>query len=88
MRDNELHALRRVRLQISLQKFQLLWRKLVGPTVVENRRNWTCQIQSFGKTHVASGSTKAEALAKVIKACSDATNAIHCSDSDAKCGNE
>ena len=50
--------------------------------------NWTCQIQSFGKTHIANGSTKASALAQVLKKCSDATNAIHCSEAQVKCDNE
>lgn len=49
---------------------------------------WTCQMQSFGKTHVSSGVTKASALAQVLKKCSDATNAIHCKESDVKCDNE
>jgi hypothetical protein len=49
---------------------------------------WTCQIQSFGKTHVSSGSTRAAALAQVLKKCSDATNAVHCSESNANCDNE
>lgn len=49
---------------------------------------WTCQMQSFGKTHVASGTTKASALAQVLKKCSDATNAIHCKESEVNCANE
>ncbi len=49
---------------------------------------WTCTIQSFGKTHVAAGNSKASALAQALKKCSDATDAIHCKESDVKCGNE
>ncbi|MFN8792535.1 MAG: hypothetical protein ACK5Y2_13860 [Bdellovibrionales bacterium] len=49
---------------------------------------WTCQIQSFGKTHLASGETKASALAQTLKKCSDATSAIHCEESDVSCGND
>lgn len=49
---------------------------------------WTCTIQSFGKTHVSNADTKASALAKVLKKCSDATNAVHCHESDVKCDNE
>ncbi|MGE4233034.1 MAG: hypothetical protein AB7F43_06870 [Bacteriovoracia bacterium] len=51
-------------------------------------RSWTCQMSSFGRTHVASGDTKASALAQVLKKCSDATNAVHCRESDVKCDNE
>lgn len=46
---------------------------------------WTCQIQSFGKTHMATEPTKGAALAIVLKKCSDATNAIHCKESDVSC---
>jgi hypothetical protein len=49
---------------------------------------WTCHMESFGKTFVSSGNTKASALAQVLKKCADATNAIHCSEEDAKCDNE
>ncbi len=51
-------------------------------------KEWTCHIQSFGATHVASGNTKASALAQVLKKCSDATNAVHCHESDVKCDSE
>lgn len=71
--------------QLQDQVFQLAIRN-GGSGRVNN--NWTCQIQSFGKTHVASGNTKASALAQVLKKCSDATNAIHCKDEDVKCDNE
>jgi len=50
--------------------------------------NWTCHLQSFGKTHTATASTKASALAQVLKACSKASNAIHCKAEDATCGNQ
>lgn len=50
--------------------------------------DWTCQIQSFSKTHIASGRTKARALAEALKKCSDATNAIHCHEEDVKCDNQ
>lgn len=49
---------------------------------------WTCQMQSFAKTHVASGNTKAAALAQVLKKCGDATNPVHCKEADVKCENE
>ena len=49
---------------------------------------WTCTIQSFGKTLVATANTKSAALADALKRCSDATNAIHCRESDVKCGND
>ena len=58
------------------------------PAPVHSGGSWTCQIQSFGKTHVAGGNTKASALAQVLKKCSDATNAIHCKEGDVKCDNE
>jgi hypothetical protein len=45
-------------------------------------------MQAFGTTYVSSGNTRASALAQVIKKCSDATNAIHCPESNAKCGND
>ena len=49
---------------------------------------WACQIQSFGKTSVAAGRTRASALAQVLKKCSDTSNAIHRNESDVKCDNE
>jgi hypothetical protein len=54
----------------------------------ERTKDWSCRLQSFGKTHVSSGNTKASALAQVLKKCSDASNAVHCSESEAKCDNE
>lgn len=59
-----------------------------GNAPVAAVNNWTCTMQSFGETHVASGNTKASALAQVIKKCSDASNAIHCDEDKAKCGND
>lgn len=52
------------------------------------RADWTCQMASFGKTLVASGGTRASALAQVLKKCSDASNAVHCKEADVTCGNE
>jgi hypothetical protein len=72
--------------QLQDQVFQLALHK--GPDPESSSKIWTCQIQSFGKTHIASGNTKASALAQVLKKCSDATNAIHCGESNAKCDNE
>jgi len=68
--------------QLQDQVFQLAVKSSTGTG------SWTCQIQSFGKTLVAAGQTKASALAQVLKKCSDATNAIHCNESDVKCDNE
>jgi hypothetical protein len=73
--------------QLQDQVFQLAMRNgTTTPTPTNN--NWTCQMQSFGKTHVASGNTRSSALAQVLKKCSDATNAVHCHESDVKCDNE
>lgn len=52
------------------------------------QKEWTCRIQVFGKTHIASGSTKGSAIAKVLEKCSNASHSIHCNDSDAKCESE
>ena len=49
---------------------------------------WTCHIQSFGATHVATGGTRSSALAMVLKKCGDATNPIHCHESDVRCDNQ
>ncbi len=70
--------------QLQDQVFQLAIRDGAG----HGSGNWTCHIQSFGTTHVASGNTKASALAQVLKKCSDATNAVHCSESNVKCDDE
>ncbi len=72
--------------QLQQQVFQLA---IKGNSTISNSgAPWTCQIQSFGKTHIAAGSTRASALAQVLKKCSDATNAIHCNEPDVKCDNE
>jgi hypothetical protein len=60
----------------------------ISVSVPSNAAMWTCQIQSFGKTHISSGRTRSSALAQVLKKCSDATNAIHCSESEVKCSDE
>lgn len=70
--------------QLQEQVFQLAMRDSSN----RGSGNWTCSLQSFGKTHVAGGNTKASALAQVLKKCSDASNAIHCKEEDAKCDNE
>ena len=49
---------------------------------------WTCYVQSFSKTFTASSATKAESLAQVLKQCGDASNAIHCRESEVKCDKE
>jgi len=75
--------------QMQEQMFQLAMRVnggIVPPPA--NHLVWTCRIESFGKTHVAAGSTKASALAQVLKKCSDATNAVHCHETDVTCDNE
>ena len=66
------------------QVFQLA----TGKPHAESQNLWTCQMQAFGTTFVASGTTKASALAQVMKKCSDKTNAIHCGESNAKCDNQ
>jgi hypothetical protein len=58
------------------------------PVPIVLSQNWTCILQSFGTTHTASSSTRTAALAMVLKKCSDATNAIHCRESEVKCSNE
>jgi hypothetical protein len=77
-------TLERAVAQLQDQVFQLATRKDAD---VVPRVEWTCRIQSFGKTFVSNGLTRAAATAEVLKKCSDATNAIHCSDNDVKCGN-
>lgn len=49
---------------------------------------WTCQISAFTDTFVASGTTKASALAQVLKKCGDKSNPMHCPEDKAKCGND
>ena len=78
-------TLERAVAQLQDQVFQLAVRK---DDSVLPRVQWTCQIQSFGKTFVSNASTRASASAQVIKKCSDATSAIHCADRDLKCDNQ
>ena len=78
-------TLERAVAQLQDQVFQLAVRK---DGALAPRVQWTCQIQSFGKTFVSNASTRASASAQVLKKCSDATNAIHCGDGDVKCDNQ
>ncbi len=71
--------------QLQDQVFQLAIR---GNGAAAGSGNWNCHMESFGKTHIAAGNTKASALAQVLKKCGDATNAVHCNESDVKCDNE
>src|SRR5437899_1879852 len=66
--------------QLQSQVFQLAYRDGSGTigSAPPMGGNWSCHMESFGKTHVAAGNTKASALAQVLKKCSDATNAVHC----------
>ncbi len=50
--------------------------------------SWTCHIQSFGKTFTATKSTRGAAQAKILKDCSNATNAMHCKTEDVSCDNQ
>ncbi len=72
--------------QLQQQVFQLALRGDSGGAV--GGPIWTCHMESFGKTLVASGATRSAALAIVLQKCSDATNAVHCHESDVKCGND
>lgn len=74
--------------QLQDQVFELAIRDNGTRISIPTTAMWTCTIQSFGKTHVSTGMTKAAAQADALKKCSDATNAVHCHDSDVKCGNE
>ena len=74
--------------QLQDQVFELAIRDGSTRINIPTTAMWTCTIQSFGKTHVSTGMTKAAAQADALRKCSDATNAIHCHDSDVKCGNE
>ncbi|CAN5643583.1 hypothetical protein BH10BDE1_BH10BDE1_11680 [soil metagenome] len=47
----------------------------------------TCSLESFGKVFNATEDTEMAAKAKVLKACADATNSIHCDKSKVECGN-
>lgn len=81
------YQLERAVAQLQQQVFQLAVNNNGGSKSVDSSI-WTCHMQSFGKTLTASGNTKASALAQVLKKCSDSSNAIHCNESDAKCGND
>ena len=78
-----LHQMEKAVAQLQEQVFQLAMRDPSGSND-NTRGNWTCSMQSFGKTHMASGG-KAAATALVLKKCSDATNAVHCHESDVNC---
>src|SRR5687767_2636984 len=67
--------LERAVMQLQTRVFQL---EVKPVNVVAPIRPWTCTLQSFGTTHVASESSRMAALAMVLKKCSDATNAVHC----------
>lgn len=73
--------------QLQDQVFQLAIRGGEGSKVTP-AATWTCFTQSFGKTFTASAATKANSLAQVLKKCGDATNAIHCKESEVKCDKE
>ncbi len=47
--------------------------------------SWTCHMQSFGKTFVSDGPTRASAMAEILKKCSDDVSATHCQERDVKC---
>lgn len=83
--------------QLQAQVFQLAMQNQAGSQYnghpnggvqIAPSKPWTCQIQSLGKTHFVTAETKSSALAQVLKVCSDASNAVHCSERDVKCGNE
>lgn len=83
------YDLERAVAQLQAEVFHLSVRDRLNPTypapAATPAKEWTCTLQAFATTYVGEGSTRAKALASVIKQCSDATNAIHCKDSDAKC---
>jgi hypothetical protein len=58
---------------------------ITQPVIQPPRHRWTCRMQSFGDTHVATAESRGAALAQVLKACGDATNPIHCKESAVKC---
>lgn len=71
--------------QLQEQVFQLAMDQQHRP--IYDRPMWTCHLQSFGKTHTATGSTRASALADTLKKCSENSHAIHCKESDVSCDN-
>jgi hypothetical protein len=78
-------TLERAVAQLQAQVFQLAMNNS-GPSPVNGL--WTCEMQSFGKTHTATAPTRISALSKVLKKCSEATNAVHCHESDVTCDNK
>lgn len=74
--------------QLQNQVFQLAINNNSSGSTLAAGGNWTCQIEAFGKIHVAGGNTRASALAQAMKKCSDDSNAIHCPESKAKCSND
>lgn len=82
------YDLERAVAQLQAEVFHLSVRDRVSAPPQIERKEWTCTIQSFGKTHSASAKTRAKALAQTLKKCSDATSSIHCEESDVKCGDE
>lgn len=81
-----IYQLERAVAQLQDQVFQLAIRESGSGST--GGGNWSCHMESFGKTDIASGITRASALAQVLKKCSDATNAVHCHESDVHCDNE
>lgn len=69
--------------QLQDQVFQIALAK--NQPVAAALTPWTCHIQSFG-TFTATELTKTAAKAKVLKACGDNSNPVHCSEKDVKCG--
>jgi len=78
-------TLERAVAQLQSQVFQLAMNNVGAPP---SAAMWTCEMQSFGKTHTATEPTRMSAMSKVLKKCSDATNAIHCHESDVTCDNK
>lgn len=86
------YDLERAVAQLQAEVFHLSLKDRMNPKTTANptapTKEWTCTLQAFGSTHVGEGKTRSKALAKVLKKCSDASDAIHCRESDAKCGDE
>lgn len=74
--------------QLQMRIYQLEAKPVIQPVVATPEKEWTCHIQSFATTHVASAKTKSAALADVLKKCSEASHAMHCNAKDAKCDSE
>lgn len=71
--------------QLQEQVFQLAMDQQYRP--LDDRPLWTCHLQSFGKTHAFTGSTRASALAEVLRKCSENSHSIHCKQEDVNCDN-